>query len=158
MNESKDVRIYEKDVSETLLQSVELCFLYIDSIKLKVFRLVEGRRKNDSFDEKGFFEVIDMLDNLISVVSDIYRVLKKYHFSDNFCVKTVQSLEIQLLFVLKALFAAKHKKDFFMLMDLLEHELTENIVQWKIKIVPELKKIKRVVGAGAFVGCGYHEA
>jgi hypothetical protein len=41
------------------------------------------------------------------------------------------------------LLSAKEKNDNIMLCDLLEYELIDNLTQWKIKILPELKKLKR---------------
>ena len=143
MNQMDEVKIYNDRACEAFGQTIELCFLYIESIRLTVLQLSQSKADDENFDEKKFFEMIEMLDDFIGVISDIYKTLKKTHCSGNFCVKKVQSLEIHLLFVLKALFAAKHKEDFFMLRDLLKYELMNNIVQWKIKVVPELKKMKK---------------
>ena len=133
---------------EAVSEAVEICFLYIDNVRLRVFQITEMGRKNEFFDEEGFCDMIDMMDVFVGLISDIYRTLKKRCFSGNFCAKTVQALEVHLLFVLKALFAAKHKRDVVILMDLLEHELMENIIQWKIKVVPELKRIKNMINEG----------
>jgi hypothetical protein len=46
------------------------------------------------------------------------------------------------LSVIKALLPAKEKNDVVMLCDLLEYELIDNLTQWKIKVLPELKKLK----------------
>ena len=144
MSQMENVKIYNSGATEAFGQKIELCFLYIDSIRLMVLQLSQPKTTAENFDEKKFFEMIDMLDDLIKTISDIYKTLKKNHPSNNFCAKKVQSLEIHLLFVLKALFVAKNKEDFFMLKDLLKYELVGNIIQWKIKIVPELKEIKKM--------------
>ena len=145
MNESLNAGLYE-DVNYTaVLRAIKMCFVYIDDIKLKVLGIAEEGRKSAFFDEKSFSEMIDKLDVFVGLISDIYRTLKKHHVCDNLCTETIQALEIHLLFIFKALLAAKHKRDFVMLMDLLEYELMENIIQWKIKIIPELKKIKELV-------------
>ena len=140
MNSFEEQARYRKVSDDTILRAVEACFLCIDNIKLKVFQMSKSQREKQYFSEKNFSELIDMLDVFIQIVSDIYRVLKRQQLANNFCVKTVQALEVHMLFILKALVAARDRKDFVMLMDLLEHELIENIIQWKIRVVPELKK------------------
>ncbi len=60
----------------------------------------------------------------------------------NFKDESIQKLEIHLLSVMKALLQAKEKNDTIMLCDLLEYELADNLTQWKIKVLPELKKLK----------------
>ena len=142
MNESSDLQRDKKTGENTVVQAVELCFLYIDNIRLKVVQMAEVMRASKSFDEKSFFEIVDMLDVFVELISDIYKARRKDNVFDGFCAKTVQALEVHLLFVLKALLAARRKKDLVMVMDLLENELIENIIQWKLKVMPELRKIK----------------
>ena len=146
MNNVDKIKNQRETSSNTILQAIEACFLYIDSIKSKVFMMSKCKQKNEPFSDKNFYELMDMLDVFIQLISDIYRVLRKKHLSKDFCAKTVQDLEINMLFILKALSTAKHKKDFNMLMDLLEHELLENIIQWKIRVMPELKSTMRRLG------------
>ena len=146
MSESLHMEKYEDKKSVIVLQAIDMCFLHIDNVRLKVLQITKENGVGDSFDEKVFYELIDMLDVLVELVSDIYKIRKRHGAAGSVNVKTIQSLEVHLLFVLKALFAAKGRKDFTVLMDLLKHELMENIIQWKLKAVPELKKIKRVIG------------
>ena len=42
---------------------------------------------------------------------------------------------------MKGIESAKNNNDYIMLNDLLEYELADNLTQWKLKILPRLKKI-----------------
>ena len=82
------------------------------------------------------------MDLYIQLVSRVYHVLRTDLEQMNFKDESIQKLEIHLLSVMKALLQAKEKNDTIMLCDLLEYELVDNLTQWKIKVLPELKKLK----------------
>ena len=82
------------------------------------------------------------MDLYIQLVSNVYQVIRKDLNGKSFKDESIQKLEIHLLSVLKALLQAKEKEDIIMLCDLLEYELVDNLTQWKIKVLPELKKLK----------------
>ena len=52
----------------------------------------------------------------------------------------IKELQVHLLSVVKAISGAYAKQDYIMLTDLLEYELRDNLTQWKILILPVLKK------------------
>ena len=52
----------------------------------------------------------------------------------------IKELQVHLLSIVKAISGAYAKQDYIMLTDLLEYELRDNLTQWKILILPVLKK------------------
>ena len=52
----------------------------------------------------------------------------------------IKNSHIHLLFVLKGIVQANGKLDFIVLEDLIKHELKDNLTQWKINYLPNLKK------------------
>ena len=54
---------------------------------------------------------------------------------------TIKQLEIHLLSVVKGILTAEKKNDTVMLMDLLEYELKDNLTQWKITAIPQIKRL-----------------
>ncbi len=128
---------------ELAFESIDSCFGYVDYITAQVQKLsTHYHQGNLEVANDAFIEVIELMDLYIQLVSRVYRVLrtdlKVMHFKD----ESIQKLEIHLLSVMKALLQAKEKEDVIMLCDLLEYELIDNLTQWKIKILPELKKLK----------------
>lgn len=124
-------------------ESIDSCFGYVDYITLKIQQLIllynagELEKANSNL-----VEVVDLMDLYIQLITKVYRVLRTDIPGKSFKDENVQKLEIHLLSVIKALLQAKEKEDIIMLCDLLEYELVDNLTQWKIKVLPELKKLK----------------
>ncbi len=124
-------------------ESIDSCFGYVDYITSQIQKLtVQYNEGNLEAANDAFVEVIELMDLYIQLVSRVYRVLRTDLEVMNFKDESIQKLEIHLLSVMKALLQAKEKNDTIMLCDLLEYELVDNLTQWKIKILPELKKLK----------------
>ena len=135
-----------KNVTSSLdlaFESIDSCFGYVDYITSQIQRLtLQYNEGNLDAANDAFVEVIELMDLYIQLVSRVYRVLRTDLEIMNFKDESIQKLEIHLLSVMKALLQAKEKNDTIMLCDLLEYELIDNLTQWKIKILPELKKLK----------------
>ena len=128
---------------ELAFESIDSCFGYVDYITTQIQKLtLQYNEGNLDAANDAFVEVIELMDLYIQLVSRVYRVLRTDLEIMNFKDESIQKLEIHLLSVMKALLQAKEKNDTIMLCDLLEYELIDNLTQWKIKILPELKKLK----------------
>lgn len=116
---------------------------YIDVISGKIQDLLAlyNENKTEAANAK-FGEVIEIMDLFVQLMSKINRTIRD-ELKDKYVKSaTIQNLEIHLLSVLKALIPAKEKDDVIMLCDLLEYELIDNLTQWKIKAIPELKRLR----------------
>ncbi|MDD4975216.1 MAG: hypothetical protein PHY93_12735 [Bacteriovorax sp.] len=124
-------------------ESIDSCFGYVDYITSRIQKLV-GFYNAGELDQANetFIEVVDLMDLYIQLISKVYRVIRAELQGQSFKDESIQKLEIHLLSVIKALLMAKEKEDIIMLCDLLEYELVDNLIQWKIKVLPELKKLK----------------
>lgn len=137
---SKDLKNPSLDLA---FESIDSCFGYVDYITTQIQKLILHYNKgNLEQANDSFVEVIELMDLYIQLVSRVYRVLRVELKVMNFKDESIQKLEIHLLSVMKALLQAKEKDDAIMLCDLLEYELVDNLTQWKIKVLPELKKLK----------------
>ncbi len=124
-------------------ESIDSCFGYVDYISAQITKLIALYNAGEvDKANSAFIEVIDLMDLYIQLVSNVYQVIRKDFNGKSFKDESIQKLEIHLLSVLKALLQAKEKEDIIMLCDLLEYELVDNLTQWKIKVLPELKKLK----------------
>jgi hypothetical protein len=128
---------------ELAFESIDSCFGYVDYITAQIQKLNGYYAKGEiDIANDAFVEVIELMDLYIQLISRVYRVLRTDLKVMNFKDESIQKLEIHLLSVMKALLQAKEKNDIIMLCDLLEYELVDNLTQWKIKVLPELKKLK----------------
>ena len=128
---------------ELSFEALDSCNDYIDLLTDKVKELSRLYSANE-FDQANelFTEVIDILDLYTQLFARIHSTLKRNLPGTIKCSEDIQKLDIHLLSVLKALIPARENSDIIMLCDLLEYELVDNLTQWKIKIVPALKKLK----------------
>ncbi|MBC7539856.1 MAG: hypothetical protein H7281_13625 [Bacteriovorax sp.] len=133
----------KNDSLELAFESIDSCFGYVDYITSRIQKLIGFYNTND-LDQanEAFIEVVDLMDLYIQLISKVYRVIRVELQGKSFKDESIQKLEIHLLSVIKALLLAKEKEDVIMLCDLLEYELVDNLTQWKIKVLPELKKLK----------------
>ncbi len=128
---------------ELAFDAVDSCNDYIDILTDKVKEMVTFYQGNET--EKANFEfgeMIDILDLYVQLFSKIHSTLKRKYGGKLDVSEDIQKLDIHLLSVLKALIPAREKNDIIMLCDLLEYELIDNLTQWKIKIIPSIKKLK----------------
>ena len=123
-------------------ESIDSCYGYVDYITDQIHRLIENYNQgNMDLANQKFVEVIEIMDLYIQLVSRVYRVLR-IEIKNMQKDEGIQKLEIHLLAIMKSLLQAKENNDTIMLCDLLEYELADNLKQWKIKVLPELKKLK----------------
>ncbi len=138
-----------KDVDFTVISSLDLayealddCSGYIDNVIEKIGHLTTLYADNKSPEaNKLFTEIIEIMDLFVQLMTKIHSTIRRQHPERLSANKTLQALEIHLLSIMRALLPAKEKEDIIMLCDLLEYELVDNLTQWKIKAIPELKKV-----------------
>jgi len=125
-------------------ESIDSAFGYIDYIVAQVQVLIAHFESGDlQKASTHFIEVAELMDLYIQLMGRIYSVIRAENPERPVKDEGIQRLEIHLLSVMKALLSAKENNDNIMLCDLLEYELIDNLTQWKIKILPELKKLKK---------------
>jgi len=136
----------EASATETLnlaFESIDSAFGYVDYIISQIQVLINHfQADNLQAANTQFIEVAELMDLYIQLMGRIYQVVREHNPGKPLKDEGIQRLEIHLLSVMKALLSAKEKNDNIMLCDLLEYELIDNLTQWKIKILPELKKLK----------------
>jgi hypothetical protein len=139
--------LHQEDGSDETLklafESIDSAYGYVDYIISQIQVLIVHFQTGDLNKANAhFIEVAELMDLYIQLMSRIYKVIR-LNFSDRLLKEDgILRLEIHLLSIMKALLSAKEKNDNIMLCDLLEYELIDNLTQWKIKILPELKKLK----------------
>lgn len=148
MNAVTDFQSIDFQIQSTLelaFEALDSCSAYIDAVTIRVRELTDLYSKNLFEDANNKFgDVIDIMDLFVQLMGKIHKTLKT-NLADSYVKSnTIQNLEIHLLSVLRGLVPAKEKNDIIMLCDLLEYELIDNLTQWKIKAIPELKSLRKI--------------
>jgi len=85
---------------------------------------------------------LEDLSDHISTFVNISTLITKFYVTRNDEIKEIiKKSHIQLLFIMKGIAIAKEKQDLIVLNELIKHELNDNLTQWKINLLPQLKKI-----------------
>lgn len=128
---------------ELAFDALESCTGYIDVLTGKVQELVHLYQDNkiDEANDK-FSDIVEIVDLFVQLMTKINHTLRAQLGEAFKKSRSVQNLEIHLLSIVKGLLPAKENNDIIMLCDLLEYELIDNLTQWKIKAIPELKNLQ----------------
>tara|TARA_B100001971_G_scaffold213155_1_gene245529 strand:+ start:119715 stop:120152 length:438 start_codon:yes stop_codon:yes gene_type:complete len=126
---------------ETLIETVILLPRYIDKILYNIDCSINSINNQEDSEEE-VIKIFDNLSSFISLVSIIFRdsIFQTY---DNETTDVLKTLKIHQLSIVKALKSAMKNDDLLMLTDLLEYELKDNLTQWKISAIPQLKQALR---------------
>ncbi len=65
---------------------------------------------------------------------------KMLNVKKNIQVPQIKNSHIHLLFVLKGIIQSQQKQDLVVLEDLIKYELKDNLTQWKIDLIPTIKR------------------
>ena len=68
-------------------------------------------------------------------------ISKVIHTKKNIAVPEIKQSHIHLLFISKGINQAQQKQDSLVLEDLIKYELKDNLTQWKIDLIPLLKRL-----------------
>jgi hypothetical protein len=145
LSKYKKVQFTIQSSLELALEALESSPSYIDITIENIHLLVAlyQQNKTEEANEK-FAETIEILDLFVELMARLHKTLRKHYPTLIADVKCLQDQEIGLLSILKAVLPAKEKNDIIMFCDLLEYELIDNLTQWKIQVIPELKKATSV--------------
>jgi hypothetical protein len=83
---------------------------------------------------------VENLSNFIKASSTLKNYLKN---SESFTKESpFVVLQFQLLGLLNRLSQAKQRNDLSLIMDIMEYELLENLIHWKLDVLETMKSIK----------------
>lgn len=145
LDEINSIEIRTTSKTNILLDSIESFQSYIDQLFEKI--TLTSKFFNNGQQQLGDTVLIDITDTIHTFISLISQVHKNLIVDSDLklkCGSTIKQLEIHLLSVIKAILYAKKKGDDIMLIDLLEHELKDNLTQWKISAIPQIKKLNTI--------------
>lgn len=95
----------------------------------------------DPNDEKNWNLQLSALTHDIGQFVEVTTVLSKLMLLEKHSIQPIKDSHIHMLFVLKGIAQAQQKLDQVILEDLIKHELKDNLTQWKIDLIPNIKKL-----------------
>jgi hypothetical protein len=128
-----------------LLETVDELPSYID-LMIETIDLAVSFSKHNQQDlvQSLLSDIIVKIDSFIQLITQVHRGLKLDSDQSLDSGQTIKQLEIHLLSVAKALLVAQKREDDVMLIDLLDYELKDNLTQWKITAIPQIKKLNSI--------------
>jgi hypothetical protein len=94
--------------------------------------------------EKEFFwnrRVMKLTKDISQFVELTTLLSKTIMVRKNQTIAGIKSSHIHLLFVVKGMNQAQLKQDLVALEELIKYELKDNLTQWKIDLIPQIKKL-----------------
>jgi predicted lipoprotein len=142
MDEINSIEISITNKNNILLDSIDSFQSYIDQLFNKI-TLASKFLKNEQYNlgDTILMDITETIHTFISLISEVHKNLIVDSDLKLKSGTTIKQLEIHLLSVIKAILFAKKKNDNVMLIDLLEHELKDNLTQWKILAIPQIKSL-----------------
>jgi hypothetical protein len=122
-------------------EQIYLCETDIEKIGDGIARYIKLCSKGhfDHLDEI-FLEIVENLGNFIKASSTLKNYLKN---NESFTKESpFVVLQFQLLGLLNRLSQAKQRNDLSLIMDIMEYELLENLIHWKLDVLETMKSIK----------------
>lgn len=81
--------------------------------------------------------LIVSLNSFIEITSLLYRYINHLSLQK---IPEIKESHINLFFIIKAIDQATSRKDKLAVEELIKYELKDNLIQWKIDLIPQIKK------------------
>jgi hypothetical protein len=145
LSEIQHIQLETSNSKSILLETIDDLPKYIDQL-LETISLAVKFSQNDQYKltETLLLEIIGKIDAFIQLISHIHQSLTVVSDEKLKSGQTIKQLEIHLLSVVKAVLVAQKREDQVMLIDLLDYELKDNLTQWKIIAIPQIKKLNTI--------------
>ncbi len=127
--------IINQDIDAFVSDSVLATQKYLNRIIEKNNESIQILKSDTSHTFQSLEEVVDGIHNFILFINSLNQVSS----FEKALVKDFKELQFNLLCIFKAILSAYKKQDYFMLCDLLEYELNDNLSQWKILVLSKIK-------------------
>ena len=125
---------YNQDV---LRDTLNLTLEFLSDIITNTQSISEFAHQHEFFRNNKVSEITRHVSQFVEVTTLISKMLKT---RKNVVIPGIKNSHIHLLFVIKAMNQAQLKQDFIALEELIKYELKDNLTQWKIDLIPQIKK------------------
>jgi len=145
LDQIQHIEITISNSKSILLETIDELPRYIDQLTDKISLAVKFSENNQfNLTQTLLSEIVEKIDAFIQLVSHLHKSLTIASDQKLSSGQTIKQLEIHLLSVVKAILVAQKKSDHVMLVDLLDYELKDNLTQWKILAIPQIKRLNSI--------------
>lgn len=122
-------------MEDLLTQSLLLASDLLSNMLLSIDLLP---REENQFQNPSLIQLSSDISQFVEITTLTARLIR--HLKRSF-VAELKEAHINLLFIVKAINQAQQKQDLVALLDLIKYELRDNLTQWKIDFIPQIKRL-----------------
>lgn len=108
---------------------------------IELIKLLPEDPDEQLFEEDNFFLIIDLANKLTTLYQHTLSYLKKEVQIGEELSRDILQTNLHLLSILRSLRTAVANKDHFAAHDLITQELKDNLVQWRLKLLPLIQSL-----------------
>ncbi len=123
--------------SDILVESVQLSQEHLNQTLTRLHQL-QSLQEAKAHNINQIVSSLTMdVGTFVEITTLITRMVqKRYHYT----IAGAKESHIHLLFIMKGINQAQQKGDLVALEDLIKYELKDNLTQWKIDLIPQVKR------------------
>lgn len=133
-----DTTIANASKPDFLQETISLTQEFLSDILLDIQDMHSHELEHEFHWNNKLGRLTASISQFVEVTTLISKVLKA---RKNQSIADIKESHIQLLFIMKAINQAQDKLDYIALEELIKYELKDNLTQWKIDLMPQLKKL-----------------
>jgi hypothetical protein len=120
-----------------LFETIHITQEFLSDIITDIQALPEFNVEKEFHWNHKILRITEDVSRFVQITTLIAKALAK---QKGVIISNIKQSHLHLLFVLKAMNQSQLKNDFVALEDLIKYELKDNLTQWKIDLIPQLKK------------------
>ncbi|MGE3608947.1 MAG: hypothetical protein AB7I27_05125 [Bacteriovoracaceae bacterium] len=121
-------------LSDCILISQDL----LSDILFSINQLNNFVPQNEYYINRSLINLTNDISKFVELTSLLTKLLQT---SIKQTVPEIKESHLQLLFILKGINQARINQDFIALEELIKYELKDNLTQWKIDLIPQVKRL-----------------
>lgn len=123
--------------ADVLVQSISLSQELLSDILFQI-NTVDLDNEREYLRNKQISSLTDDIGQFVEITTLMTKILAQ---NKKIEIPEIKQSHVHLLFVLKAMNQAQQKQDKIALDDLIKYELKDNLTQWKIDFIPQMKRV-----------------
>lgn len=125
------------DSSHFINDSLQLALELVNDLLVQINEIDLLTNHNNHFSNMNLTKISLNLTQFVELTTLTSKLIS---LKKNIVLDEVKKSHIHLLFILKGINQSQLKGDSIVLEDLIKYELKDNLTQWKINIIPKIKK------------------
>ncbi len=121
-----------------LLETVMLTQDFVSDILISIATMESFELKSEFHWNREVTKLTNDISQFVEITTLISKAVMQFK---KHILTEIKSSHIHLLFIIKGMNQAQQKQDMVALEDLIKYELKDNLTQWKIDLIPQIKRL-----------------